>query len=120
RRTVHALNAHRARHGLEPVVPVRVPRVDQIGHHLMTVQSALLILRATDGEIVSFAGDEDLRSASRKGRRIRSGTQDDSLPDGRLVFRSVSAGERIADIEILTSKYSDAVILKKHEDLAEG
>lgn len=86
----------------------------------MTVQSALLILRATDGEIVSFAGDEDLRSASRKGRRIRSGTQDDSLPDGRLVFRSDSAGERIADIEILTSKYSDAVILKKHEELAEG
>lgn len=114
------LNRALARRGTAPLDLVRVPRVDQTGHHLMTVQAALLILNSTDGTLVRFQGDEDLRSKSRKGRRIRAGTRDDSYPDGRMTFRDRDGTERRSDIEILTSKYTDQVICKKHEGLEAG
>src|SRR5690606_23454985 len=62
------------------------PRLDQAGHHLLTVQTALLVLYRTTGRVIRFLGDESLRSESRRGQRSRRGRSTEQLPDGRLEF----------------------------------
>lgn len=107
------------RQGIPPVTPIRQPRPDQLAHHLLVVQAALLVLQTTRGTLVRFWGDEDLRSEARQGRKMRRG-DDEKLPDGRLLFRLPNGFQQVAEFEILTSKYTDATILKKYDELAEG
>ena len=98
---------------------VRAPRVDQMGHHLLTAQVATLVVIHSGGELLRLEGDETMRSESRKGKRSRTRFSKEKLSDGRLRFRDSNNADRIAEIEILTSKYSDDVITAKYRDLPE-
>lgn len=114
------INRQRGQRGGNPMRATRTPREDQVVHHLLCVQAAIRILTLTGGKLLRLHGDEDLRSFSRTGRRLRSGSSDEKLPDGRLVLRLQDGSKRAADIEILTSKYTDEVILKKYDELSEA
>lgn len=113
---------YRTRWGVVPTA-TRTPRPDQAIHHLLAVSAGIDILRAEgrgrDVRFLDFAGDETLRSAARSGRIMVAGQTDEKLPDGRLWFTASTApAPLVADIEILVSKYSDAQITAKYEQLA--
>lgn len=50
---------------------------------------------------------------------MKAGAQDQKLPDGRLIYRLQSGRDMTADIELLTSKYTDQVIKTKYNELSE-
>lgn len=113
------LNHRRKRLGGEFIYSTRPPRPDQALHHLLTLEAAIRVLRMTRSRLIRFLGDEDLRSQSRKGRLMKAGAQDQKLPDGRLIYRLQSGRDMTADIELLTSKYTDQVIKTKYNELSE-
>lgn len=92
------------------------PRHDEIVHHLLTVEAALAILRSAGTDMVfsRFWWDEPLRQASRAGRNFArlAGQDVEALPDGRLDLVGPN-GPRSIPIEVITSKYTDATILRK-------
>jgi DNA-binding PadR family transcriptional regulator len=119
-KAVEYLRRRSERQGFAMPAVCRPPRMDQIVHHLLTVQTCLTILAASGAEPVRFLGDEELRSEQRKGRRSRRGRREDKLPDGRLEFTMTHGESRTAEIEVLTSKYTDETILRKYQELTEG
>lgn len=101
----------------------RPPGVRFFAHHLLTVQGAALLRRATGFEFIRFLGDEDLRSDLRTGRTMTTGASDPLLPDGRLQLGR-RYGDRIEilewDIEALTGGYTDEKIREKLQALDPG
>lgn len=116
---LEVLNRERQRRGREIIQPTRPPRLDQAVHHLLTLEAAIRVLRMTRSRLIRFWGDEDLRSHARKGRALKAQIQDEKLPDGRLFYQLKSGRNMTADIELLTSKYTDQVIKKKYKELSE-
>lgn len=106
-----------AQMGREFPAPTRAPRTDQGVHHLLVVEAATRIMQRTRGDFIRLYGDESLRSASRKGRRMETGNDTEPLPDGQLIYRSRDGQDRSVNIEILVSKYTDAQILRKYATL---
>lgn len=104
------------RHGRRTARP-RSPRSDQVVHHLLVVAAVIDVLRQRQAELVALAGDEELRSESRIGRRLRPGERDVQLPDARLTLRTSAGAVDIAEIEILVSKYRSADIVAKYRAL---
>lgn len=83
------------------------------------VEASLQILSDSNAHFLRLLGDESLRSLSRGGRAIAAGSRDDALPDGRLFYRPAGEGNTPSrvDLEILVSKYTDAQIRKKYDEL---
>jgi hypothetical protein len=103
------------------LAPTRVPRPDQVVHHLLAVSAAIQVLHASGAEFVRLLGDEDLRSSSRQGRVLTRGETDMALPDARLAYRrSGTDAVSTADIEILVGSYANAKIVEKYRRLPPG
>lgn len=110
----------RRQHGL-PMLPLPPsPRQDQITHHLLTVHAALYVLRNTGGTLLGYSNDESLRSEQRKGRKTQRGDELGALPDGRLTYRLPDGRLGRAEIEVLSSKYTDQMLVDKHAALGPG
>lgn len=98
----------------------RPPGIRFFAHHLLTVQGAALLRRATGFKFIRLLGDEDLRSDLRTGRTMTTGTSDPLLPDGRLRLgrRQGDRSEILEwDIETLTGGYTDEKIREKLQAL---
>jgi hypothetical protein len=97
------------------------PRLDEIVHHLLTVEATLTLLRSLpEGTTVAgFRGDEQLRSAARQGVNFAAlaGEAAGLLPDAEVDFRDPAGGVRTVPVELLTSKYTDETIVNKHAQL---
>lgn len=104
------------RHGRHLERP-RPPRPDSVVHHLLVVAAVIDVLRERRAALVALSGDEEIRSASRRGRRLRPGEHDVHLPDARLTVRSRTGAVDVVQIEILVSKYTSADIVAKHRTL---
>lgn len=108
---------HRVRSGSLPFLALR-PRLGQSVHHLMVVSAAITLAERYRAVIVGIKSDETLRSETRRGRRFAKGVADQALPDGRVLLEIPGGGQVYhQDIEILTSKYTDAKIAAKYADL---
>lgn len=97
-------------------LPARPPRQDQAIHHIWTVRAAMREAAARTGRIVRLAGDTELRSDARRGRRSKKKMRHLPLPDGRLELR-VNGSRADVPIEVLTVGYSDKMIRDKHKEL---
>lgn len=97
-----------------PLQTTRPPRVDCAIHHLLVVEAGAREVARRGARFRRLWGDEDLRSRSRRGRVMRAGASDVSLPDGRLLMREADAErDTWLDIEILISKYTSEGIQEK-------
>lgn len=111
------LEAERVRAGALVARP-RPPRDDQIVHHLLVVAAVLDVLAERPGStLVTLAGDEDLRSETRRSQRLVRGTRTEPLPDARLTLHTAAGSLEQIPIEILVSKYRSADIRAKHRAL---
>lgn len=114
------LEAERVRAGVLVGRP-RPPRADQIVHHLLVVAAVVELLAERPGsELVTLAGDEDLRSETRRSHRLMKGTRTALLPDARVTLRTTAGVLEAVDVEILVSKYTSADIRAKHRELPAG
>lgn len=94
---------------------------DAVDHHLMTLAGVvrfLRFLRKQDARLVTFVGDEDLRSRTRSGTTLTRGMSTDHLPDGELVYVRKHGGKLVLQkkrFEVLIGKYSTQAIRQKGE-----
>lgn len=106
------------RFGRTHPTPTRPPRLDSSVHHLLVVEASIREIAMRQARFLRLLGDEDLRSLTRKGRRMQAGVADQALADGRLRMMEPGALQPVwLDIEILISKYTDEAIKAKYKDL---
>ncbi len=114
------LEAERVRAGTLIARP-RPPRADQIVHHLLVVAALVELLAVRPGaELMTLAGDEDLRSESRRSQRMVRGARIALLPDARITLRAADGALEEIAVEILVSKYTSDDIRAKHTALPVG
>ncbi len=90
-------------------------------HHVRTQDALIAIERELErggARVLSRRLDQDVRAADMRGRRTQFGDSYEAAPDAVLKVCTADGDVIEIAVEYVTSKYTDADILKKHESFA--
>ncbi|MCC7069765.1 MAG: hypothetical protein IT383_00490 [Deltaproteobacteria bacterium] len=101
----------------------RIPARNRV-HHIRTLEAIRAVERevhARGGNVIEARLEHQLRGLEQRGRRVRPGDKLPSCPDA-VVVADLTFGGKLTRVEIaveyVTSKYTDANIVAKHESFA--